>query len=254
MNCPKCGYQQNHGDECLSCGIIFSRYQQKKEAPEGVYDENSRQPGLWLERLLADQDVLHIQQHALHWWEILFNWEQANEYMIRDQSQRNVGIIFENSQGFLNAMIRMFLGSHRPLDVRVIHFQSNEEALTLTRNFFFLFSDLEVVTPEGRRMGSVHRRFNIIFKKYDLLDERGNLFARISSPFWRLWTFPVYDLEGTEVAVITKKWSGLGKELFTDADNFTVDFGRRNWTLAQKSVLFAAALSIDFDFFENNNQ
>jgi hypothetical protein len=26
MNCPKCGYQQDSGSECLRCGIVFSRY------------------------------------------------------------------------------------------------------------------------------------------------------------------------------------------------------------------------------------
>jgi hypothetical protein len=26
MNCPKCGYQQNDGPECLRCGLVISRY------------------------------------------------------------------------------------------------------------------------------------------------------------------------------------------------------------------------------------
>jgi len=252
MQCPKCKFEQPSSAECASCGIIIEKFHQL-QSREAAQSRPSQEPSIALERLLDKSEQLHIEQHARHWYEILLNWEQANQYAIKDNMRRNLGTIFEHSTGFLNALIRIFLGSHRPLDVKVVHFGTNDLALELKRKFFFLFSDLEVVTPEGRRMGSVHRRFGIIFKRYDLLDERGHVFAKIASPFWRLWTFPVFDPEGNPLAVITKKWSGLAREMFTDADNFTIDFGGHGWSLSQKAVLFAAALSIDFDFFENNH-
>lgn len=101
-------------------------------------------------------------------------------------------------------------------------------------------------------MGGIHRRFGILHKKYDLRDENGQLFARIESPIWRLWTFPVLDLGGQERAVITKRWGGFLREMFTDADNYLVDFMTHPWTIQQRAAIFAAAVSIDFDFFENN--
>ena len=51
----------------------------------------------------------------------------------------------------------------------------------------------------------------------------------VSSPFWRLWTFP-FAARGAEVASVQKKWSGLLAEAFTDKDNFAVDFGTARWT------------------------
>jgi hypothetical protein len=33
MNCPKCGFEQSEGSECLHCGIIFTRYHEKDSAP-----------------------------------------------------------------------------------------------------------------------------------------------------------------------------------------------------------------------------
>jgi hypothetical protein len=53
-------------------------------------------------------------------------------------------------------------------------------------------------------------------------------------------------------AVITKKWRGLVTEYYTDADSFGLDFGTCEWTLAQRAVIFAAMISIDYDYFENN--
>ena len=62
------------------------------------------------------------------------------------------------------------------------------------------------------------------------------------------------DGQGNEVARISKKWSGLLKEYFTDTDNFMVEFGTKAWSAAQRAVIVATAISIDFDFFENNNR
>ncbi len=55
------------------------------------------------------------------------------------------------------------------------------------------------------------------------------------------------------MGAISKKWQGFIKEGFTDADRFLVDFGsEQEWTLSERAVLLCAAISIDFDFFENN--
>ena len=203
-----------------------------------------------LESLLAHR-FLVIEQHARHWWEILLNWEQRNEYAVSDPSGRTVGSIVELGEGLAAALVRCFMGSHRPLDVTVCDTQQRT-LLAFQRDFFWFFSSLDVKTPDGRLQGRVERRFGIIRRRYDLHDDGGRVFATIESPFWRLWTFPILTRDGRQVGEVSKKWSGLGRELFTDADNFKVEFGTHDWTLAQRTVLLAAALSIDFDFFENN--
>ena len=203
-----------------------------------------------LESLLSHR-FLVIEQHARHWWEILLNWEQRNEYAVSDPSGRTVASIVEQGEGLMAALVRCFMGSHRPLDVTVCDTQQRT-LLAFQRGFFWFFSSLDVRTPDGRVQGRVERRFGIIRRRYDLVDDGDRVFATIESPFWRIWTFPILQRDGRQVGEITKKWSGLGRELFTDADNFKVDFGTPDWTLAQRTVLLAAALSIDFDFFENN--
>ena len=70
----------------------------------------------------------------------------------------------------MTTLKRFFLRSHRPLDIDVFDGQQ-QAVLHLTRSFFFFFSDLEVLEPaSGTKFGSIHRRFGIIYKKYDLYD------------------------------------------------------------------------------------
>lgn len=251
MQCPKCGFESSSNVECEGCGIVFSKIKARPmERPQTQQAESTSLQAI--ELFFGENQKLYVEQHARHWWEILLNWEQANKYVVSNERGRTIGLISESSQGFLNALTRVFLGSHRPLDVDVVSYGVNDIIMAFERNFFFFFSDLTVVTPDGIRLGQIRRRFGIIHRRYDLLDERGDLFATVSSPLWRLWTFPIFDRHGNQVAVISKKWSGLAKEYFTDADNFQLDFGTHHWTLKQRAVIFAAALSIDFDFFENN--
>jgi hypothetical protein len=33
MNCPKCGFQQDDGPQCLCCGLIFARYHAGAQPP-----------------------------------------------------------------------------------------------------------------------------------------------------------------------------------------------------------------------------
>ena len=76
-----------------------------------------------------------------------------------------------------------------------------------------------------------------------------------------------------EVGKITKQWSGLGKEMFTDADNFGINFpmdldvkvrehccAARKYPeiiilfLQMKATLLGALFLVDFMYFEKQNQ
>ena len=52
-----------------------------------------------------------------------------------------------------------------------------------------------------------------------------------------------------EAGKISKKWTGLGKEMFTDADNFNIIFPP-DATVDKKSILLGALFLIDMLYFE----
>lgn len=186
--------------------------------------------------------------------ELFLGFETRNQYMVFDQNGAPCGSIAEQGTGVKAFFKRMFLKSRRPFVIHVTD-ASGKVILEFSRPFFFLFSDITVRVPNGPILGSAHRRYEIINnKKYELRDANGAKFAELKGGILRLWTFAIRDKEGNEVARISKKWSGLLKEYFTDADNFMIEFGNKNWTPQQRAVIFATAISVDFDFFEYTNK
>lgn len=210
-----------------------------------------------LQQALTRADALFIRQRK-NWGEIIINVEARNAYEIFDQDQANVGFMVEQGSGIGAFFSRMLLRSHRGFTIQVLN-QDRSPMMSLTRRFFFFFSDLEVTTPDGARIGSIHRRFAVLRKKYDLQDASGRTFAVIRGGFWRIWTFPILKTGGSSLgpeggAGVFKKWGGAMREFFTDSDTYQVAFGREDWTPQQKAVILACGISIDFDFFEDNGR
>lgn len=203
-----------------------------------------------LNRFFDGHRQLFIRQRK-EWTEIAIGWETRNQYEVLGSEQESLGAIAERAGGMVDMLKRGLLRSHRGFEIRVVD-RENQPLLDLSRSFFFLFSDLTVMGAEGEKLGSVHRRFGLLYKRYDLRDSTGSTFARVRSPLWRLWTFPVVSARGSGNAVITKRWGGALREVFADADTFLIDFEQGSWSAQERAVIFAAAISIDFDFFENN--
>ena len=85
-----------------------------------------------------------------------------------------------------------------------------------------------------------------------MFDNSGQEIFKLFGPILHPWTFNILK-DGNEIGKITKKWSGLGKEAFTDADNFGVTFPI-DLPLEQKSILLGAVFLIDFVHFEDKQR
>ena len=82
------------------------------------------------------------------------------------------------------------------------------------------------------------------------MDDKDEVVLEISTSFFNPYNFKIFH-EGIEVGEIKKEWSGLGQELFTDADNFGFNMDK-NLSELQKALLLSAVFLIDFMYFEDN--
>lgn len=178
----------------------------------------------------------------------LFGFESRNKYRIQDEAGREIGFAAEQRRGLWQALGRQIFGHWRVFDIHF--FTPDRQTWAIAHHpFRWFFQRLEVVSVDGRPLGSIERRWAIFSKAFDVHGPQGQTLFRVRSPFWRIWTFP-FHARGAEQARVAKKWSGLASELFTDRDNFRVEFINPALTPDERMVVLAAAVYIDLMFFE----
>jgi uncharacterized protein YxjI len=197
----------------------------------------------------AGYDRLTVRQRK-RWLEILLSFEMRNAYDVYDETQAPVLRVQEQGGGFLTLIKRIFLGPLRPFQAHVLEAGSGQTLLELRRPFRFIFHRLEVRTPMGEKIGAIQRRWSWLRRIYVIEDATGHVIADLFGPILRPWTFELRVGEQVR-GMIRKRWSGLLKEAFTDADNFGVELGDvRDANL--KALAFAATVLIDVVHFERS--
>jgi uncharacterized protein YxjI len=193
----------------------------------------------------AEHRQLRVKQRK-RWLEILFDWESRNSYAVFDENDEHVLQVKEEG-GFWNVVARLFLRTARPFSSTVFDNPIPRPLLRLRRPFRFLFHRVDVETAAGERIGSVVRQWSWIRRIYSVQDEHGIEIARLFGPFFRPWTFEIH-VNGRVIGALQKKWSGLLKELASDADNFALDL--QDAPPRVKVLVFAATVLIDVVHFE----
>ncbi len=175
----------------------------------------------------------------------LLGFETRNKYEIACNGQA-VAYAAEGGRGTLAMLGRQFFGHMREFTLDIYSLQRSS-LLHCVHPLRFFLQRFEVFA-DGRRLGAVQQKFALLRRVMTIEDELGQVMATIESPWSSPWTFHVLQ-DGHELAVIRKKWSGLVKEAFTDADNFTLDITgpMRPW---MRAVLLAATVFIDIAYFE----
>ena len=93
-----------------------------------------------------------------------------------------------------------------------------QKVLTVKRGFSLLLSKVDVLDENDRPVGTFKQKLFSIGGKFDVLDLQEKPVCTLQGK-WTSWDFRFVQGE-KEFAHVSKKWAGLGKELFTTADNY----------------------------------
>ena len=199
-----------------------------------------------MDRLSSISGLVVSQQKE--WGEILTGFETKNRYAISDLSARRLYLAAEEDGSML---LRWFLKALRPFKIAILT-ENGQVVLRVIRPFRFYFHRAEVVDSNGQLLGVIEKRFSILRRVYSVLNNSGVEIYKLFGPILHPWTFKIRN-GADEYGKITKKWSGLLKEGFTDADNFGVTFPAE-WDVKSKALFLGAVFLIDFVHFENKGK
>eukprot|EP00795_Rhopilema_esculentum_P017008 gene17008-8513_t len=200
-------------------------------------------PGL---EYLTQIDQLLVKQ-KVELLEAFTGFETNNKYKIQNSMGQQVYFAAEDT----DCCTRICCGSARAFEMKILD-NSQREVIHLHRPFrctgccFPCFlQELEVTSPPGTPVGYVVQKWSLCVPKFEIQDASRNPVLLIEGPICTI------NMCGDIEFQISKQWSGLAKEMFTDADNFGITFPM-DLDVKMKAVMLGACFLIDFMFFEKS--
>lgn len=126
----------------------------------------------------------------------------------------------------------------------IVKTPDGQPVMTVTRGFSLLMSKVEVKDENNKLVGYFQQKWLSIGGKFDVLSPGGKVICTLKGK-WTSWNFSFMQGD-KQLANVSKKWAGLGKELFTSADNYMLKIED---TVDAKDptriLIFAAVMCID---------
>ncbi|MFV1975898.1 MAG: phospholipid scramblase-related protein [Candidatus Scalindua sp.] len=172
-------------------------------------------------------------------------FKAANNYDIYDPQTGD--IIMECREERLGIMTKLlrFTDYKRmtPFDIR-IRTPDGNQLVRITRGVSVFLSKVKVLDEHDQIIGGFKQKLFSIGGAFNVLDANDNPICLLKGK-WTGWDFKFMAGE-TKLAHVTKKWAGIGKELFTSADNYVLDISESvPADNAARQLILAAVMCID---------
>eukprot|EP00698_Gefionella_okellyi_P008635 TRINITY_DN214_c0_g1_i2.p1 TRINITY_DN214_c0_g1~~TRINITY_DN214_c0_g1_i2.p1 ORF type:complete len:296 (+),score=37.50 TRINITY_DN214_c0_g1_i2:41-889(+) len=200
-------------------------------------------------------DSVYIKQQV-EMLEALTGIETQNKYKVFAKTSPNAPLMFAAEDSTFCA--RNCLGKKRPFSMMITSPSTSQLLLKLTRPYTCCLSELIVTDERDTQLGKIQEQCVCCSRIFYGFDAQGTHIFEIFGPCCSPWTFYVRrprnadGSEGQSIGTIRKKWSGILKEMLTDADNFGCDF-EPSLPRHHKALILAAVFLIDFVYFEDSN-
>lgn len=146
-------------------------------------------------------------------------FKAANNYDIYDPETGDMVMLCrEPTLGPITKILRFTdYKRHTPFDVRVTTVDQRQ-IVRITRGASFLRSHVSVLDENNARIGGFRQKLLSIGGAFEVLDSDDRVVCSLAGK-WTGWDF-AFKAGDRELAHVSKKWAGLGKEFFTSADNY----------------------------------
>ena len=172
-------------------------------------------------------------------------FKASNNYDVFDpENNKNILICREPHLGVFTKIFR-FTDYKRmtPFNV-IITTPEGKPVVSVKRGFTIFKSNVEVFDENNVLIGTFKQKFLSFGGKFQIFDTNEKHLCTLQGK-WTGWDFK-FSKDDKEMAHVSKKWAGLGKEFFTSADNYILQINQNvpeNDKIRQ--LIFAAVMCID---------
>jgi uncharacterized protein YxjI len=176
----------------------------------------------------------------------------TDTYDILDANNGSVlGLAKEEPQPWAKWLRLLVQKTLLPTVVNVYEGANPTPVLSIHRGVAF-FRPKVTITSNGVLIGSFVAKALSLGGAFRMFDQDNNEIGGVKGD-WKGWNFSMTSPNGQELGRVTKKWAGLGKELFTSADTYVIalaDGPMPSPNVAR--LLLAAGIAIDTVYKEKN--
>jgi len=167
--------------------------------------------------------------------------------IIDPQTQQQLGIAKEKPGGLVHVL--RFLVNKQLLPTKVFVYEGDNPEdetkllFSIQRGFTLFRSKVNILDKGGTVVGWFQSKVFSLGGAFRVFDATGNEVSLVKCD-WKGWNFRFLDKAEKEIGTIAKKWAGIGKELFTSADNYIIALSQDS-APAKALLLLAAGLAVD---------
>jgi uncharacterized protein YxjI len=194
---------------------------------------------------LLDRSTLFVREHV-------GMFKAANAYDLLDpRTTEVVGRVQERVGGAFRRLLK-FTSWKTKMSFHIeFHDLTAGDAVVLvvSRPFTWFRSVVTVADGAGRILGTFRQKLLAWGPKMFVLAPDGRQLAELKGD-WKGWNYTFTDASDRVLGTVTKKWAGVGRELFTSADNYMIDVAPECTDPALRALLFAAPITADMVYKE----
>jgi len=160
-------------------------------------------------------------------------------------SGHKLGIARETLPTFFKILRLLVSKRLLPTHVEVRPGEESPAILTIRRGVGILRTPVLVYDRAGKQIASFKSKLLTLGGGFEVFDAFGRQVAELKGD-WKGWNFTLRGTGGEEIGSITKKWGGIGKEVFTSADSYVIALAdSAPHSEESAAILLAAGLAID---------
>lgn len=161
---------------------------------------------------VLNRNLFFVKEHA-------GIFKAASNYDVLDPSTNQVIMqCREERLGMFTKMLRFTeYKRNTPFDIQ-IRTPDGAPILTVKRGVTLFLSKVDVLNENQQRVGGFQQKLFSIGGAFTVLGSNDQPVCELKGK-WTGWEFS-FKSGDVELAKVSKKWAGLGKELFTSADNY----------------------------------